>query len=112
SFAPRTQRLASRKLWIAFARAAEGRVVVDTGARRALVERGKSLLLAGVRAVDGAFDVDAAVEVVDEDGAMFAKGLSRYSSALLETYRGPTTPALPDGLPAELIHRDALVVPP
>ena len=75
--------LASRKLWIAFARASEGRIVVDAGARRALVERGKSLLLAGVRDVEGAFDVDATVEIVDEQGAMFAKGLCRYSASLL-----------------------------
>ena len=41
---------------------------------------GKSLLLAGVRGVDGAFDVDATVEIVDEQGAVFAKGLCRYTA--------------------------------
>jgi glutamate 5-kinase len=112
SFAPRTTRLASRKLWIAFARASEGRIVVDAGARRALVERGKSLLLAGVRDVEGTFDVDATVEIVDEQGAMFAKGLCRYSASLLMSYRGKRSDELPEGFPGAVVHRDDLVVLP
>jgi glutamate 5-kinase len=109
---PRDQRLSSRKLWIAFARASEGRIVVDAGARRALVERGKSLLPAGVRAVEGTFDADATVEIVDEDGAMFAKGLSRYGATSLDAFRGRRTDDLPDGVPHEVVHRDDLVVLP
>ncbi|HET9728833.1 MAG TPA: glutamate 5-kinase [Acidimicrobiia bacterium] len=112
SFAPRAARLSARKLWIAFAQGAHGRVVVDAGARRALVDGGKSLLAAGVRAVDGAFDADAPVEVVGEDGAVFAKGLSRYSAVQLRAAAGKRTGDLPDGLPHEVIHRDDLVVLP
>jgi glutamate 5-kinase len=112
SFAPRAQRLASRKLWIAFARAAEGKIVVDDGARRALVERGKSLLPAGVREVEGSFDADATVEIVDDRGAVFAKGLCRYPSQILQTYRGKQTTDLPEGFPHEVVHRDDLVVLP
>ena len=113
SFAPRAQRLSARKLWIAFAQGAEGRVVVDAGARRALVEGGKSLLAAGVRGVEGAFDVDAPVEIVDDDGAVFAKGLCRYDAARsLRSYAGQRTADLPDGLPHEVVHRDDLVVLP
>jgi glutamate 5-kinase len=110
SFKARSQRLPSRKLWIAFARASEGQIVVDGGARRALVEGGKSLLLAGVRGVDGTFEADAAVEIVDEAGEVFAKGLCGYTSTLLETYAGRRTADLPDGLPHEVVHRDDLVV--
>jgi glutamate 5-kinase len=112
SFAPRAQRLASRKLWIAFARASEGRIAVDAGARRALVERGKSLLPAGVRNVEGDFEADATVEIVDDDGAVFAKGLCRYTSRQLERYRGGQTADLPEGFPHEVVHRDDLVVLP
>jgi len=112
SFAPRAQRLASRKLWIAFARASEGKIVVDAGARRALVEGGKSLLPAGVRGVDGDFDTDATVEIVDDTGAVFAKGLSRYTSRHLSTYQGRRTADLPEGFPHEVVHRDDLVVLP
>ncbi|HEX5614110.1 MAG TPA: glutamate 5-kinase [Acidimicrobiia bacterium] len=112
SVAPRAQRLASRKLWIAFARRSAGRVVVDAGARTALVDGGRSLLPAGVRAVEGAFDADDAVEVVDGSGQPFAKGLVRVSAAVLGAIAGRRTGDLPDGVPHEVIHRDDLVVLP
>ena len=109
---PRAQRLASRKLWIAFARGAAGRIVVDAGARTALMHGGRSLLPAGVRAVEGDFDVDDAVEVAGPDGRPFAKGLSRYGAVTLGTILGRQTADLPDGAPHEVIHRDDLVVLP
>ena len=107
---PRGTRLSSRKLWIAFARGAAGRIVVDAGARRALADDHRSLLPAGVQAVDGAFDADDAVEVVADDGVAFAKGLVRYDSATLRRVAGHHTGDLPDGAPHEVIHRDDLVV--
>jgi glutamate 5-kinase len=107
---PRAERLPSRKLWIAFAVGAGGRVVVDDGARRALVSQGRSLLAAGVRDVEGEFDADVAAEVVDEDGRVFAKGLVRYSAPALRAVAGRRSADLPEGAPAEVIHRDDLVV--
>lgn len=107
---PHAERLPSRKLWIAFAIGAAGRVVVDDGARRALTAQGRSLLAAGVRAVEGEFEPDAAVEVVGEDGRPFAKGLVRYSASGLRSVAGRRTSDLPDGAPHEVIHRDDLVV--
>jgi glutamate 5-kinase len=107
---PRGTRLSSRKLWIAFARHAAGRVVVDAGARRALAEDHRSLLPAGVRAVEGTFEADDAVEVVTDDGAVCAKGLVRYDSATLGRIAGRQTTDLPDGAAHEVIHRDDLVV--
>jgi glutamate 5-kinase len=112
SFAPRAQRLSSRKLWIAFAQGSAGRVFVDDGARVALVDRGRSLLPAGVRKVEGEFDADDAVEVVDEQGRAFAKGLSRYGAGTLRSVAGRRTAELPEGLPHEVVHRDDLVVLP
>jgi glutamate 5-kinase len=109
---PRAQRLPSRKLWIAFAQGAAGRVVVDAGARRALREDGRSLLPAGVRGVEGRFEADDAVEVVDEAGRPFAKGLVRLSAEALRSVAGRHTRDLPEGTPAEVIHRDDLVVLP
>ncbi len=112
AFQPRADRLPARKLWIAFARAAAGRVVVDDGARAALVERGRSLLPAGVRTVEGSFDVDDAIEVAGLDGKPFAKGLVRYRNTALAAILGRRTADLPDGAPHEVIHRDDLVVLP
>jgi glutamate 5-kinase len=111
-FVPREQRLAARKLWIAFAVAASGTVIVDEGARKALVERGVSLLPAGVLAVHGAFDADDAVGVAGPDGTVFAKGLSRHPSGRLEALIGRQTWQLPDDVPHEVVHRDDLVILP
>ncbi len=107
---PRAERMPSRKVWIAFAIGAAGRVVVDDGARRALVSQGRSLLAAGVRGVAGEFEADVAVEVVDAEDRVFAKGLVRYSAAALRSVAGRRSGDLPDGAPAEVIHRDDLVI--
>jgi len=108
----REARLSARKLWIAFARASEGRIVVDAGARRALVDGGKSLLPAGVQGVEGHFDAEATVEIVDDVGVVFAKGVCHYTSTQLQSYRGRRTADLPEGFPHEVVHRDDLVVLP
>jgi len=109
---PRKDRLPARKLWIAFAVGSAGTIVVDEGARAALLEHGVSLLPAGVIDVKGGFDVDAAVEIAGPDGRAFAKGLSRYDAAGLREVRGARTGDLPDGAPHEVVHRDDLVVLP
>jgi len=109
---PRSRRLASRKLWIAFAVGSAGTVVVDAGARAALVERNRSLLPAGVVRVEGDFDADQAVEVADPAGNVFAKGLCGLASGQLREVAGRRTADLPDGTPHEVIHRDDLVVLP
>ena len=109
---PRAQKLSSRKLWIAFARGAVGRVVVDAGARAALVDGNRSLLPAGVRAVEGEFDAEDAIEVVDDTGRVFAKGLAGIDAATLRTVAGQRTDQLPDAVPHEVVHRDDLVILP
>lgn len=109
---PRPVRLSSRKLWIAFAQGSAGRVVVDDGAQRALVEDGRSLLPAGVRGVEGHFDADDAVEILGPGGRVFAKGLARVGAHDLRAVLGRKTSELPDGTPHEVVHRDDLVVLP
>ena len=109
---PHDRRLSARKLWIAFAVGASGRIVVDRGARRALTESGRSLLAAGVVEVEGSFESDAAVELVDTDGVVFAKGLTRLRASELREAAGRRTAELPDGAPPEVIHRDDLVILP
>jgi glutamate 5-kinase len=104
----RRRRLPARKLWIAFALPASGRVVVDEGARRAIVEAGASLLPAGVRAVEGVFGAGDAVEVVDREGALVAKGLVRFDAEALARRAG--TRSADGESPGEAIHRDDLVL--
>ena len=76
---PRETRLSARKLWIAFAVEASGVIVVDEGARHALLERRTSLLPAGVVEVRGDFVVEDAVNGVQaaKAGNMAALGLAR-----------------------------------
>ena len=70
---------AAYKTWIAGSLAPQGAVVVDAGAAAAL-RKGKSLLPAGVRQVDGRFDKGDAVSVRDPEGREIARGLSRYDA--------------------------------
>ncbi|MBU6329542.1 MAG: glutamate 5-kinase [Acidobacteria bacterium] len=99
SVSPHDRRLPARKLWIAFAVRAAGRLRVDQGARRAIERGGVSLLAAGLVGVEGEFDRDDAVEIIDVDGVVFAKGLVRFASS----------EGTPDGS-AVLVHADDLVV--
>jgi glutamate 5-kinase len=97
-------------LWIAFAIGATGTVRVDEGARRALVERGTSLLPAGVVSVTGAFGADDAVEIAGPDGDVFAKGLVRHPASVVAAWAGHRSSDLPENLGPEVVHRDDLVV--
>jgi glutamate 5-kinase len=109
---PRRRRLSARKLWIAFAVGSSGTVFVDDGARRALTERGVSLLPTGVAGVKGGFAAGDAVEIADPDGDVFAKGLCRLDAAGLREVAGLQTADLPEGISHEVVHRDDLVVLP
>jgi len=104
---------AVRKQWIAGTLKAAGELVIDAGAAAAL-ERGKSLLPAGVREVRGRFDRGDAVRVLGADGRELARGLSAYSSDDARRILGRKSADLPALLGYrgrdELIHRDDLVL--
>jgi glutamate 5-kinase len=108
-FAPRAKRATARRLWIAFAQPPQGTVVVDEGARRAIVSGKRSLLPAGVVAVNGSFDPGDAVDVACNAGraGVVARGLVRYSSHELEAAMGRPSAEFAG---REVIHRDQLVV--
>jgi glutamate 5-kinase len=109
-FRPRDRRLSARKLWIAFAIGSTGTVTVDAGARQALMERGTSLLPAGVLAVTGEFGTDEAVEIAGPDGSVFAKGLARHPADEVARWAGRRSAELPEDLTPEVVHRDDLVI--
>lgn len=109
---PRPARLHARKLWIAFARPATGRVTVDAGAVRALVSGGRSLLAAGVTGATGTFRAGDAVEVAGPDGIVMAKGLVGLDVATLVAVAGRSSADLPTDVSPTVIHRDDLVVLP
>jgi len=107
-------RLASRKHWLAFTNRTRGELVLDEGAVRAVVERGRSLLPAGIVAVRGRFGLGDAVACVDEKGRELARGLAAYPSEAVERIRGCGTREITRVLGysngGEVIHRDDLVV--
>ena len=109
-FRPQSRRLSARKLWIAFAVGAAGTIVVDAGARRALVDGGRSLLPAGVVSARGTFGVDDAVEIAGPDGVVFAKGLVRQDAAAVAQWAGRRSDQLPEEASREVVHRDDMVV--
>ena len=67
---------------------------------------------AGIVRIEGRFDADVAVEVADQSGEVFAKGLVKVDSTSLSAAAGKQTADLPEGTPHEVIHRDDLVVLP
>jgi len=100
----RSERLSARKLWIAFAVASQGTLVVDKGARQAVLAGGGSLLAVGLTSVTGEFVAGDAVGVAGPDGVVFAKGLVNLGAAELALQVGAHA--------VEAIHRDDFVVLP
>lgn len=102
-------RMAARKVWIAFAQATRGRLRVDEGAVDAICRRGRSLLPVGIQAVEGQFEPGEAVEIVDAGSTLVAKGLARSSADVLREVaaRGPEKRDAPG---ETAVHRDDLVV--
>ncbi|WP_319585275.1 glutamate 5-kinase [uncultured Desulfobulbus sp.] len=113
-FLPGKGKINRRKHWIAYVLKPQGFLVVDDGARRALIEQGKSLLPSGITEVRGSFTVGAPVHCLDRSGAMIAAGLSNYTAADIERIKGKKTLEIAALLGCkdsdEVIHRDNLVV--
>jgi len=112
-FVPRTSPLTARRQLIATALMAAGSVTVDAGAAKAL-KANKSLLPAGVVAVEGGFERGDAIRVLGPDGAEIARGLSAYSAADARRIMGHKSAEIEELLGyrgrEELIHRDDLVM--
>lgn len=112
----RPHEISAKKLWIALGDASRGTIVVDDGAKKALVEQGSSLLSVGMRAVEGAFDYDDIVDVADDSGHVFGRGRAAAGSDLLQLAVGRTREEVAANsiltLLAErpVIHRDELVL--
>jgi len=104
----------SRKCWIAFSCLKKGRIVVDAGARRALVEKGTSLLSSGIIDVEGDFKAGDMISIVDETREEFCRGLVNYSSVELKKIRGEKTDRFESILGYkyydEAVHRDNLLI--
>jgi glutamate 5-kinase len=114
-FQAAAKRPAARLFWLAHATAPRGRLHLDPGAVAAVVARRKSLLPAGITAVDGSFAAGDPVDLVDAgSGAPVARGLVNYDAVELPALLGRSTPELAaelgPGYEREVVHRDDLVL--
>ncbi|WP_340539626.1 glutamate 5-kinase [Nocardioides sp. GXZ039] len=113
-FRPTGRKRPTRLLWLKHATVASGRLELDAGAVRAVVERGASLLPAGVTGVSGRFVAGDPVDLVGPDGAAVARGLVNFDAEELPSLLGRSTRDLKRDLGAayerEVVHRDDLVL--
>jgi glutamate 5-kinase len=112
---PSEVKLSARARWIGFGARPGGTLVIDEGAVKALVERGKSLLPSGVVAVQGEFEKGAVVNVASKPGGkVVARGLVNYDSreaARIAGHKSSEIASLLGSCPyAEIVHRDNLVI--
>lgn len=105
-----------KKLWIALGDSARGSLVVDEGAKTALIAKGSSLLCVGVRVVDGNFESGDIIDIKDKKGHLFARGKTAAGSDELALACGMSQQALKANrllsrlADKPIVHRDELVV--
>jgi glutamate 5-kinase len=113
-FLPHGQAMPAWKRWIGYTARPRGRLIVDAGARRAVEEKGRSLLPIGVVQTHGAFGKGDVVALSDVRGTEFARGLTNYSAEDVAKILGLRTEQIDEvlgGVPyEEVVHRDNLVV--
>jgi glutamate 5-kinase len=114
TFLPVENKLEGRKRWLAWGGTPAGRLVVDAGAARAVRELGKSLLPAGVRAVEGRFEAGDVVALVAPDGRELARGLVNYAADELVRIAGCQSAEIEARLGTkpydEAVHRNNMVL--
>ena len=101
-FLPKKDYLAAKKRWIAFSSKPKGKIVVDDGAKQALLNK-KSLLSVGIVAYEGDFDKGDIVSLRDKQNREFAKGRTGFSSKELDKVKGRRSDK-------EVIHCDNIVI--
>ena len=87
-FFPQNENLSDKKRWIGYATNIVGKLVVNNGAKKALIENEKSLLPIGILKIINTFDKGDVVSILDEDEKEFARGIVNYSSDSCEKLVG------------------------
>lgn len=113
-FQPQPRPENARKRWLTHGLITEGKIILDEGARRALCEQNKSLLSAGIIAVEGEFNSAVAVDLYSQNGDKIGHGIVNYSSYELNLIKGKKSRDINEIIGREgaetVIHRDNLVI--
>ena len=108
------KRMTRKECWIAFAFKSKGRILVDQGAREALVDAGKSLLPSGIVRVEGDFARGECVDIAGADKKSIARGIVNYSSSDIGKIKGSKSIEIERKLgykyTEEVVHRDNMVL--
>lgn len=113
-FEPQVRPVNARKHWIANVLIPTGKLYLDSGAVKAIYQGGKSLLAAGIKTVEGGFQVQDSVQLCDLEGHEIGRGLVNYSNGELQRIKGIQSEKIPEILGYEgaetVVHRDNLVI--
>jgi len=114
TFLPRGVKITAKKHWIAHSAKVRGRIIVDSGAKDALIIKKKSLLSSGIVDLQGNFIAGDVISVIDKSNKEFARALTNYSSSEIRKIKGLKTSQIKNALgyksSDEVLHRDNLVV--
>jgi len=112
SFVPKISTLDARKKWIISSLNSSGKLYIDKGAAKALLN-GKSLLAAGIIKISGQFEKGGNILIVDENDKNLARGLSSFTSIEIDKIKGKQSSEIQSilGYPSksEIIHKDDMV---
>jgi glutamate 5-kinase len=113
-FLPGTKKISVRKRWIGLFLHPAGSITVDDGATNALLKQKKSLLASGITGVEGTFKARDIIAIRTLAGKEIGRGISAYASSEIGAIKGKKSSEIEKLLgrkaPAEVIHRDNLVV--
>ena len=114
-FLAEPEKMSSRHRWIAFAGRSTGTIDIDDGAEHALCAKGKSLLAAGIRGVEGAFKTGDMIDIRNLAGVVVARGITDYPAADVSLIKGCKASEIAGILSPErddpvVIHRNNLVL--
>jgi len=113
-FLPTSSKLESRKRWMLSGLSTKGKLVVDSGAAKALKKQKRSLLAAGIKDLAGEFHRGAIVNIYDPEGSRLGCGITNYGSADLKVIKGAHSGKIVTLLGydygSEVVHRNNLVV--
>jgi glutamate 5-kinase len=112
----RAIKILARKKWLADNLKSNGNIYIDDGAEKALIQKGKSLLVAGVTKVDGRFDRGEVIQCINELGDEILMGIVNYSSEEVKKIIGLSSDKIESVLgyvnESSLIHRNNMIIIP